>query len=482
MSPKIAAFLCILFILCLFWTDRNRKERFSRALWIPFLWMFFGAGRYFDEWLHLQAAGEATALAYREGNPVNAAAFFVLIAAGIYILSRRHVDWGNFFSKNKLIWGYIFFCLLSVLWAGYPFVALKRWIKEFGNLVMVLVVLTEARPYEALGVLLRRLGYLWLPLSILFIKYYPVLGRSFSGSEQMYTGIALQKNELGALCLISLIYYGWYFIVRRKAAFKLWSMNNVVDMVLVLMALRLLHLSQSATSLGCAVVATAIFAASRLMSRKPERLLTWGVIVVLLYLGLNAALDVNRFVIHMLGRKENLTNRTEIWGVVKSMAVNPWIGAGYQSFWLGDRLREIWVKTGSQIIQAHDGYLEQYLELGYAGVAFIFAMMLSGLVKIRRLLCRDYAAGVLMLCLVVLAALYNYTEASFYAVSNIWLLAVLSFTEAPGCLLISDSGLVVMEAGLLSWARYGGVENGRRLVLTGRRKKPGERDHSVPQW
>ncbi len=454
MPPKVATFLCVIFILFLFWTDRKRKERFSRALWIPYLWMFFGAGRYFDEWLHLQAAGEATAVSYREGNPVNAAAFFALIAAGIYVLAGRHVDWKKFFTKNKVIWLYIVFCLLSVLWADYPFVAFKRWIKEFGNLVMVLVILTEVYPYEALGALLRRLGYLWLPLSILFIKYYPVLGRGFAGSDQMYTGIAVQKNQLGALCLISLIYYGWYFIVRRKADFKFWSINNLVDIALVLMALRLLHLSQSATSLGCAAVATGIFAASRLMSRKPERVLTWGVIVVLLYLGLNAALDVNRYVIHMLGRKENLTNRTEIWAIVKSMAVNPWIGAGYQSFWLGDRLREIWEKTGSQIIQAHDGYLEQYLELGYAGVAFICAMMLSGLVKVRRQFERNAAIGVLMLCLIVVAALYDYTEASFYAISNIWLLAILSFTEAPGRILISESGMIVMEAALLAWARH----------------------------
>ncbi|MGC8490543.1 MAG: O-antigen ligase family protein [Syntrophobacteraceae bacterium] len=431
MPPKIATFLCITFILFLFWTNRKRKERFTPALWIPFLWMFFAAGRFFDEWLHLQAAGEATAASYREGNPVNAAAFFALIAAGIYVLTRRHVDWGNFFRKNKAIWLYILFCLLSVLWADYPFVVFKRWIKEFGNLVMVLVILTEVRPYEALGALLRRLGYLWLPLSILFIKYYPVLGRSFAGSTQMYTGIALQKNQLGALCLISLIYYGWYFIVYRKADFRFWSINNLVDMVLLLLALRLLHLSQSATSFGCAAVATAIFAASRLMSRKPERILTWGIIAVLLYLGLNAALDVNRYIIHMLGRRENLTNRTEIWAIVKGMAVNPWIGAGYQSFWLGDRLREIWEKTGSQIIQAHDGYLEQYLELGYIGLTFVIAILLSGLVKIRRLLNRDYAVGMLMLCFVVVSVLSNYTEASFYAISNTWLLTILAVTLPP---------------------------------------------------
>ncbi len=416
--------------------------------------------------MHLSAAGVVSAKSYEEGNPVNAAVFFVLIAAGIYILSRRDIDWERFLGKNKLIWLYLLYCLISVLWADFAFVCFKRWLKELGNVVMILVVLTEERPYEALGVLLKRLGYLWLPLSVLFIKYFPALGRGYTEQgEQMLTGIAMQKNQLGAMCLISLVYYGWHFIVCRRAeqssfgqplsrnpvyfpGFKFWSTENLVDMVLVIIALWLLHLSHSSTSLGCAAIATAILAASRQMSRKPDRIIGWSVFAVLLYLGLNEAMDLNRFIIHMLGRKENLTGRAEIWAILEKMAVNPWIGAGYQGFWLGDRLKEIWEKAGGDIIQAHDGYLEQYLELGYIGVGFIIAIMLSGLVKIRSLFHRDNTAGVLMLCFLVIAVLYNYTEASFYAISNIWFLAVLAVTEAPSRQWLegSERGIVITTA------------------------------------
>jgi O-antigen ligase len=175
-----------------------------------------------------------------------------------------------------------------------------------------------------------------------------------------------------------------------------------------------------------------MFVVSRSTSGQPDRIVTWSVVAMLLYLGLNEVLDLNAVLIHMLGRKENLTGRTQIWSLLREMAVHPWIGAGYQSFWVGERLRQIWERAGSDILQAHDGYLEQYLELGYIGVGFIFALMLSGLAKIRRLCQRDYQAGVLMLCFLVIPTLYNYTEASFYAVSNIWILMVLAVTEAPG--------------------------------------------------
>ena len=432
MTQKFATFICIVFIFFLFWTDRKREERFSRALWIPFLWMFFGAGRYFAEWLDLSAPGPATISSYSQGNQIDAVAFAVLIAAGLFILSRRNLGWENFLTGNKLVWLYILYCLISVLWADAPFVSFKRWIKEFGNLVMVLVILTEERPYEALGLILRRLGYLWLPLSVLFIKYFPALGRAYSGQGgQMYIGIGMQKNELGSMCLISWVYYAWRFIVCRKFDRGFRSIGNVADLVLLVMLVWLFRMSHSATSFSCAVVAMATFGASCLTSRKPNRIMTWGVAAVLLYLGLKEVLGLDRFVIRMLGRNQDLTGRTEVWNIVKEMAVNPWTGAGYQSFWLGERLGMLWEKTGAQIIQAHNGYLEQYLELGCIGLAFIVAIMLLGRVKVRRLLQRDYAAGVLMLSFIEIACFFNYTEAAFYAISNVWLLTVLAVTKSP---------------------------------------------------
>ena len=44
---------------------------------------------------------------------------------------------------------------------------------------MVLVLLTERHPYEAIGITLRRLSFLLLPASVLFVRYYPDLGRGY---------------------------------------------------------------------------------------------------------------------------------------------------------------------------------------------------------------------------------------------------------------------------------------------------------------
>jgi len=111
--------------------------------------------------------------------------------------------------------------------------------------------------------------------------------------------------------------------------------------------------------------------------------------------------------------------------------VNPFVGAGFMSFWTGARLEEVWRLVGPGINQAHNGYLEQYLNLGYIGVAFIAVIVLCGLLRVRRHLNDDPAAGILRLCFIVSAVLYNYTEASFYGMNNMWMLLLLGCLEVP---------------------------------------------------
>ena len=54
-----------------------------------------------------------------------------------------------------------------------------------------------------------------VPLSIVLIKYYPYLGKTFSPwGGQEYTGVSTSKNMLGALCLVSGIFFFWDTITR----------------------------------------------------------------------------------------------------------------------------------------------------------------------------------------------------------------------------------------------------------------------------
>ena len=84
----------------------------------------------------------------------------------------RSFNWGSFFSRNLALMAFLSFALVSVCWSDFPFVALKRWFRDLGSYLVILVVLSDPRPLEAVRTVLRRLSYLLIPLSILLNKYY----------------------------------------------------------------------------------------------------------------------------------------------------------------------------------------------------------------------------------------------------------------------------------------------------------------------
>src|SRR4029077_16324715 len=104
-----------------------------------------------------------------------------------------------------------FYCLLSVCWSDYPVVAFKRWIKATGDIAMILIVLTDEQPIAALRRLFSRVGFVLVPLSLLFIKYYPMLGRRYDPwtGFQMNTGVTFDKNMLGVITFVLLLGAVW---------------------------------------------------------------------------------------------------------------------------------------------------------------------------------------------------------------------------------------------------------------------------------
>jgi O-antigen ligase len=433
MPPRIAFLICIVFIIFLFRDDiKNNSGEFSIALWIPLVWMFFAGSRRLSKYLSLQASQFD---AYHEGTPLDAALYAFLIIAGILVLARREIEWKRIAIVNLWILIYYFYCLASIIWSDHSFIAFKRLTKELGNLIMVLVILTEKNFKDAITVILKRLAYLWIPLSFLFFKYFPILGRDYApDGRQFATGVSGGKNGLGILCMICIIYFSWNFLVLHKEkSLKSWK-HYINEFFLLGLTLYLLYLSKSATALACSVVSVAIFLISRfkIINEAPARIMYLLIISGPIYFFLDAAIDIKSIVLEILGRDETLTTRVFIWDLLKSIDTNPIWGVGYQSFWLGERLEIIWDSlSGKSINQAHNGYLEQYLNLGYIGVCLLGAVIVSGIVKIRRELLIDYPSAVFKICIILIAVLYNYTEALFYGINNIWFLTLLAVVYIP---------------------------------------------------
>ena len=274
-----------------------------------------------------------------EGSPVDGLIFFILIFAAFVALTRRRLNWLAVISENWPIFLFYAFLLVSVLWANSPFVSFKRWFKEFGNIAVLLVILTDPRPQQALRAVFVRCACLLLPLSLVFIRYFPSLGRFYSGhgGEGEMTGVTTQKNSLGVLLLVCglVLFWDWLELRKEQRPSKAMRLETKIHFGLLLLALYLLHLSDSKTSMVCLLFGAVIIIATRLpFFRKQPHLLGMGALaVVLTFWVLDETVGIKENVVAGLGRDMTYTGRTEVWRELLGLHTDPLLGVGFMSFW-----------------------------------------------------------------------------------------------------------------------------------------------------
>lgn len=435
MPPFLALLFWLFFLLALLLFDPAKDLRPSLALWVPLIWMFIDGSRLPSQWLGGQIQTASRAL--EEGNGLDRAVLAFLILLALAILLLRSFNWGGFFARNFALTALVFFALLSVLWSDFPFISFKRWFRDLGTYLVILVVISDPHPLEAVRTLLRRLCYLLVPLSILLIKYFPYIGKQyefFSGNE-MFVGATTSKNMLGVACLVSGLFFFWDTVTcwpdRRQRRAKLTIFLNLV---LFAMTLWLLSLANSATSKVCLVLGCLVIAAAhmRLTKRYPLFLKVLLPSCFVLYLILAYGFNINGELARGVGRDPTLTGRTHIWEVVLSTNTNPLIGAGYASFWLGPRLQYVWRLAGG-VNEAHNGYLEVYLNLGFIGLFLLGVLLIATYRSICKRLTSRSAMASLSLALWTIVLFYNMTESAAFNGQLLWVsfLLVVIMISAP---------------------------------------------------
>jgi O-antigen ligase len=368
-----------------------------------------------------------------DGSPLDSSIFLVLIVAGATVLCRRQVDWRMLFRRNH--WLFIFFIYLgiSVLWSDYPFVAFKRWIKDLGNVVMVLVVLSDDNPIQAVRFLLLRCCYLLLPLSVVLIKYFPGLGRFYDAwvGTAFNTGVATDKNALGgtlfgcSLCLV------WMLLQPDLRRFGVKGrLDYFVLLLMAAMAAWLLHQAHSSTALLCTVVGALVIWLTRFRCIR-ARLGVYGTFLGVILVVLNFVINVPEAFAGLVGRDMTLTGRTDIWSALLKEGTDPLFGAGYYSFWLSDRVARLSENFFYSLNEAHNAYLETYLNSGLIGVALLLAVLLSAGIRIKREAMKSESFGAFRLACFLPMLFYGVTEAWMNRLGILWFLFLLVVTDCP---------------------------------------------------
>jgi O-antigen ligase len=146
-------------------------------------------------------------------------------------------------------------------------------------------------------------------------------------------------------------------------------------------------------------------------------------------------------VANALGRQSNLSGRTEIWGAVIPAVPNSIVGAGFESFWISPSVQIFqrtlldlgWYPPLVEVLnEAHNGYLEMFLNLGWIGVGLLALVLIGGYKRACKAFQRDPELGSLFLAFIAAGAVYSITEAGFRMMSPSWIFLLLAIVGASG--------------------------------------------------
>jgi O-antigen ligase len=142
-------------------------------------------------------------------------------------------------------------------------------------------------------------------------------------------------------------------------------------------------------------------------------------------------MDSGGSLLQSIGRNPTLTGRTKIWEAVLAQPINPLVGAGFESFWMGSRMQSVWDMSQYGIQQAHNGYLELYLNLGWIGIALLGALIITGYRNALPMYRIDPQFGRMRFGFITAAVVYGFTEAGFRMMSPDWFAFLLALILLP---------------------------------------------------
>jgi exopolysaccharide production protein ExoQ len=433
MPPRLASLLTWTFIFFLFRRDIREKPNVTGALWLPFIWMLIICSRAVTQWLNVFGV-HLGGVVLEEGSPVDAAVYYSLIAAGIYVLYKRRVRLAEFARNNGWVMAFLLFGFLAIVWSDFPFVAFKRWTKVIGHPIMVLILMTEPDSDEALRRLMKRCAYVIVPVSILLIKYYPEIGRNAGpwATAQMNMGIAQGKNLLGADCLILGFFFFWHLLQVWRTEKGDARRNEILLTVGFLIGIWwLLRAADSSTATMTLIIGvlTVLLLGRRFVNR---RLIGAYVLAgAVTYFLAEVTFGISSVLIEALGRNSTLTGRRDLWNQLLDFHTNPVVGVGFESFWLGERLRQIGELYWWQANEAHNGYLETYLNLGLIGLLMMIGWIIATFRKSRLEFLRNFEFGRFRLGFLAAAVVYNWTESAFRSLHPIWFVFYIISLDYP---------------------------------------------------
>jgi len=355
--------------------------------------------------------------------------FWPAVAAISIVLAVRHHA-----RLGRLAWpphmlcllAYLAFAGMSVLWAFNPQLSFIRFVQQ--AMILTSIVLPAMLAVQSVD-LMRGVFLcfaLGAALNLFFVFNTPeAIVTLLNGNPGYFMG----KNYLGEFAAVA------FLLSVHEVLYS--GFRRVLGIVLVVIAVVLLVFANSKTALALAFLVPCLAGLTLIISRltrvSPAILL---LCIPLGYFVLStiSGLSMNR-ISYMIYGDSTFTGRTLIWDFANyEIGRRPLLGWGYQSFWLvgadGPSITDApgWIKT---MPNAHNGYVDTMLEMGYVGLGLLLSFVIATLHAIRRLVDRNPGRAWLLLSLALYVIIYNFLESLWMrGFEFLWVLFVIVAAEA----------------------------------------------------
>lgn len=305
-------------------------------------------------------------------NPLNQIFYmtmFILAIAVTIIKSRQII---SFTLKEKYLSLFIFYCLLSALWADFPSVSFRRSFQLFVTFYTTVISLLFIDKNRLEGTI-RKILIFYIALTVFAIFFIPdAIDPSFNSPR----GLTLQKNQFGQISNLLLL----IFLYLKRNDYE--NKYTLIDISGIIISVIFIITSKSTTALVSMLYIfslQSIFYTDKLfenlrIGRIVSTLLISFIVFIAIYLSFNSDI-ILKIVQDYLGKDLTFTGRTDHWKMMLlEIQRHPFFGVGYSSFWdvPGSEFRIALIGNS-----AHNGYLEILNELGIFGMILMIIAITS---------------------------------------------------------------------------------------------------------
>ncbi|WIA99003.1 MULTISPECIES: O-antigen ligase family protein [unclassified Curtobacterium] len=327
-----------------------------------------------------------------------AAAVWALEAAwGVSVVVRARPPIAR---TPRSLWFFLAWCLVTVAWSHWRPATLASMVAQVVCVVVAFAIastLSWRRLLDAVSVAMR-----WvLGLSLVFEAVVAVVVRHpiapiwtdygdrkipdafyFSRAE-LLTGGRIQGLPGNANLLAMVALLAAVAVAVQLAEGRIGRSRGLVWLAL---AVVVLGLTRSSTVLVAAVAVVlaalvAVWLRRVPTERRTPRYLLLAVVAVVVVAGGVAARSA---LTGLLGKTSDLTGRGEIWDAVLGLvARHPVVGSGWIGYWWPNipELADIAHRNGVTYLQAHDAYLDVWMQTGVVGLVLFVAYVLTTLLR-----------------------------------------------------------------------------------------------------